>query len=392
MAAAAPKMGGFSFGFAKKAEPKKVVEALAATTRKQEVREEIKDLQDGEINLEAPRPGQGPLVIPCKNPLAEHVANRPKPKAKPQESISDEQRLKAQDDLPAGLIAQNISKLSEEDAETVKELLKDAQKTGDDEDDAVQVAPIAMKDRGSAPILSGRRDKNKEPEATRDMYDNVPVESMGEALLRGMGYDPKKHVTKPVWRDKPRDNLLGLGAKALLPHEKGGQLPGKRKPAAAEKAAAPAQAAPSAPAEQPPPEKRQRVENDDVAEVSEKSKGKDVWPSRGLVVKVVGQEKSLRECYGKEAVVLSVDEAAGLCRIKVRLGEKSQVFPDIRMEALETRVSRDCTEVRIVRGPHKGTVAALVKRDTQRNVAVVRMKKGGDETEMALDDVCQFMG
>eukprot|EP00438_Fugacium_kawagutii_P026606 Skav213732 [mRNA] locus=scaffold2563:323198:323881:+ [translate_table: standard] len=45
-------------------------------------------------------------------------------------------------------------------------------------------------------------------------------QAFGLALLRGMGYDPDKHKTKPIWHDKPRDNLLGLGAKALLPSEK----------------------------------------------------------------------------------------------------------------------------------------------------------------------------
>merc|ERR1719162_1181425 len=47
-------------------------------------------------------------------------------------------------------------------------------------------------------------------------------------MLRGMGYDPSLHKTKPIFRDKLRDNLLGLGAKALLPGEKL-QIKGKRK-------------------------------------------------------------------------------------------------------------------------------------------------------------------
>merc|ERR1719217_1501387 len=72
------------------------------------------------------------------------------------------------------------------------------------------------------------------PEATKEMFENVPVESFGEAMLRGMGYDPKVHTTKPVFRDKLRDNCLGLGAQALLPGEKM-QIAGQKKPKAAAK-------------------------------------------------------------------------------------------------------------------------------------------------------------
>merc|ERR1719199_1008739 len=97
----------------------------------------------------------------------------------------------------------------------MKELLKDAAREGDG-DDAPVVAPvpILMKE-GSKKVRDGNA-----PEATKEMFENVPVESFGEAMLRGMGYDPNLHTTKPIFRDKLRDNLLGLGAKALLPGEK----------------------------------------------------------------------------------------------------------------------------------------------------------------------------
>merc|ERR1711972_164314 len=76
------------------------------------------------------------------------------------------------------------------------------------------IAPILMREG------SKRAREGMAPEASKDMFDNVPVEAFGEALLRGMGYDPAKHTTKPVFRDKLRDTHLGLGAKALLPSEK----------------------------------------------------------------------------------------------------------------------------------------------------------------------------
>merc|ERR1719198_2377660 len=76
-----------------------------------------------------------------------------------------------------------------------------------------------------------REAQGREPEATKEMFENVPVESFGEAMLRGMGFDPNVHKTKPIFRDKLRDNCLGLGAKALLPGEKA-IIAGKKKAAA----------------------------------------------------------------------------------------------------------------------------------------------------------------
>eukprot|EP00971_Amphidinium_carterae_P101270 2004053-Amphidinium_carterae.1 len=69
------------------------------------------------------------------------------------------------------------------------------------------------------------------------MFENVSVSCYGEAMLRGMGYDPNKHKTKPVYRDKMRDTYLGLGAKAMLPGE-ALAVAKKRKKEAAESAAA----------------------------------------------------------------------------------------------------------------------------------------------------------
>merc|ERR1712190_565593 len=99
------------------------------------------------------------------------------------------------------------------------------------------------------------------------------------------------------------------------------------------------------------------------------------------VVRVVGQD--LKECYGAEAVVLEVDEAARSCRIKARIGGSSKVFQGVQIENLETRVSRTCTSVRVVRGTHRGAVADLLHRDTQRSMAKIRLK--GIEIEMPLD-------
>ena len=34
--------------------------------------------------------------------------------------------------------------------------------------------------------------------------NHLILQAFGLALLRGMGYDPEKHKTKPIWHEKPR--------------------------------------------------------------------------------------------------------------------------------------------------------------------------------------------
>mmetsp|Transcript_53659 Transcript_53659/g.83588 ORF Transcript_53659/g.83588 Transcript_53659/m.83588 type:complete len:240 (-) Transcript_53659:3-722(-) len=206
-----------SFGFAKKAEPKRHVEAFS--TKKEDKREEIKAVEEGKLELEKPKEGQGPPVIKCKNPLD----GRNAPKKLTPSGEKSKILEKPLEEMPGGLVTRNMSKLSTEDAEAMRELLNDAARQSDGDD--VQVAPavpILMKTGSKKIRESGGAD------TTKDMFEKQPVETFGEAMLRGMGFDPKVHTTKPVVRDKLRDNLLGLGAKALLPGEKE-KIAGKKK-------------------------------------------------------------------------------------------------------------------------------------------------------------------
>jgi len=59
-----------------------------------------------------------------------------------------------------------------------------------------------------------RRDLEDLPEESNlDDYEAVPIEAFGAAILRGMGYDPKKDT--PLHVPKARPALLGLGATSL---------------------------------------------------------------------------------------------------------------------------------------------------------------------------------
>lgn len=50
------------------------------------------------------------------------------------------------------------------------------------------------------------------PEFSVDSYDVVPVEEFGLAMLKGMGYDPKKHTSAPIEFKRRVYQHAGLGA------------------------------------------------------------------------------------------------------------------------------------------------------------------------------------
>lgn len=226
------------------------------------------------------------------------------------------------------------------------------------------------------------------------MFARVAVEGFGEALLRGMGFNPEEHKTKAIFHEKPRDGLLGLGAKALLPHEK--LAAQKRKAAEAQEANRKPGSATDTSAKA---DEESSAAADNAAAVSEepqdgKRRRTEVWASRGLLVTVVGNDGQLRGFCSVEAVVLKVDDAAGTCNIKARPASDpdglSRVLEGVRMSELETRVGRDCKEVRVVRGQHRGAVAKILKRDANPGVVLVKIE--GVECEMNLGDVCKFIG
>eukprot|EP00425_Heterocapsa_triquetra_P001691 CAMPEP_0195059592 /NCGR_PEP_ID=MMETSP0448-20130528/7047_1 /TAXON_ID=66468 /ORGANISM="Heterocapsa triquestra, Strain CCMP 448" /LENGTH=233 /DNA_ID=CAMNT_0040089893 /DNA_START=72 /DNA_END=773 /DNA_ORIENTATION=- len=217
-----------SFGFAKKAEPKRVVEALKV--KKDDGRQIITSLEEGSVKIDGKEEAKKLPVIPCKNPLeAQRAAVKAKAAAaKSGAKASAPQPGEGTQLNPDGGLSK--PKLSKEDEEALAELKKEAANGTTGEEGPVKVAPILMT-KGSK-----RAREQDAPDASKDQFEKVPVESFGEALLRGMGYDPETHGTKPVFYGTPRDNLLGLGAKALLPSEKAlikGSKDAAKKPKAA---------------------------------------------------------------------------------------------------------------------------------------------------------------
>jgi len=388
-----------SFGFAKKTEPKRVVAALAQ--KKDDGRVAITGLEEGKLRVNEEQEAAKKLSIPCKNPLDERAAPAA-PKAPG--TVLPVGRI---DEQKGGLQTVSKLKLSAEDEEALQELRKDLASGGDGEPSA-PVAPILMR-AGSKRVREGR----EAPEATKDMFEKVPVESFGEALLRGMGFDPTKHTTKPVFHDKPRDSNLGLGAKALLPSER--KAPPKKPGSASSSGGGPSQTVVKAPSTSEVPAERaeeqvqrplkqQRIDGQavDVANAVQLSrdssasgagtqgaKTTDMWPSRGLVVRVSSGEKHLRQFNKAEAVVLEVNVQAGSCRVKARVGDKSHVLEGVSPHDLEPVVTAECVSVRLLRGEHKGLEASLLHRSERR--AIARVKLDSQELELPLRDVCEFI-
>jgi hypothetical protein len=382
MMATVPTAAGkpsFSFGFSKKADPKRVVQALA-TEKKKDDRVSIIGLEAGQVTVDGPVEEAKLPIIPCKNLLE---ARHPKPTESKIAATNADAAIKtsaktfAGDDLPGGLVQRNISQLSSEDAEAARELLRDAASAADG---AGSVGVIASRSN-VVPILmreGSKKARNGEaPEGSKDMFDRVAVEGFGEALLRGMGFNPDDHKTTPIFHDKPRDGLLGLGAKALLPHEKVAAAKRKASGNSGGTAVASDNAAAVREAE-PQDGKRRRAE---------------VWASRGLIVRVVGKDGHLHDFYGVDAVVRKVDDAAGTCTLGARPARdpdgQTQQLPGVRMSEIETRVRRDCENLRVVSGQHRGAVAKVLKRDAKRGTVLVKIE--GTELELEFGDVCEFM-
>mmetsp|Transcript_100537 Transcript_100537/g.194130 ORF Transcript_100537/g.194130 Transcript_100537/m.194130 type:complete len:266 (-) Transcript_100537:26-823(-) len=236
--------GKLAFSFSKKAEPKRVVESLKKA--KTDVRQEITCLEAGQIHVNSANQAAHALTIPCKNSLQDVSQAR---RSRAQQATQNRDKAAILPNPGDGFrstdagLPKNISQLSAEDEEAARALLNDAASgnTGSQSGKPAH-APILMRN------ASKRAREGEAPEAKKDMFDKVPVESFGEALLRGMGYDPNVHNTKPVYHDKLRDSLLGLGAKALLPSEKM-MLATRKKGAAASKDAASAEVKQSADAQ-----------------------------------------------------------------------------------------------------------------------------------------------
>lgn len=116
-----------------------------------------------------------------------------------------------------------------------------------------------------------------------------------------------------------------------------------------------------------------------------------LWPSKGLRVRIVDESGKFVTNHLQKGVVCR--RISAKLRVDVKLDKTNEVLHDVPQGCLETVVSRGCSKIEVVRGPHRGFTAQLLQRNSQCNLAVIRLMLEGEvsELELPLDDVCEFV-
>mmetsp|Transcript_36397 Transcript_36397/g.77426 ORF Transcript_36397/g.77426 Transcript_36397/m.77426 type:complete len:352 (+) Transcript_36397:208-1263(+) len=115
-----------------------------------------------------------------------------------------------------------------------------------------------------------------------------------------------------------------------------------------------------------------------------------LWPSNGLRVRVVDESGRFKKHHMKKCVVSRRSSANRVVDLVV--DGSGEVLQSVPQDVLETVVSKACSRVEVVRGPHRGCQASLVKRSSRENLAVIRLDlRGGSDLSLKLDDVCEFV-
>lgn len=121
-----------------------------------------------------------------------------------------------------------------------------------------------------------------------------------------------------------------------------------------------------------------------------------LWPSKGLRVCVVAETGRFGEFHLKVGVVRKRNEELGAVDVELDTGTGpggGKMLAAVPQRVLKTVVSSSCTRVEVVRGPHQGAIAEMVRMDGSRQVAIIRLSKAreGGELEVPVDDVCEFV-
>eukprot|EP00397_Hematodinium_sp_SG-2012_P033558 GEMP01035871.1.p1 GENE.GEMP01035871.1~~GEMP01035871.1.p1 ORF type:complete len:403 (-),score=100.84 GEMP01035871.1:749-1957(-) len=398
------------FSFSKKTEVRQNIGVQIRDLDSEPKKDVILDIANGKVTLENPEVDTGPLVIPCTNLL--------KLKRKRKGDDDDDEAKRKKDELAA-----KLETMSAEDREAALALIQES--TGNNEIGDGEVQPIMMQSKFHGLRVDGGTDKQmllREeailPEAAKDQFETVPVEHFGMALMRGMGYNPKKDTNKPILLAR-REGMAGLGAVGLLPGENAkkndvkGKAPPSPSPAqpatsssgpprillgfAQKSESVPAavsfpdasttqpSSSPTAPSPSSTQDHSQRtLGDDDKGGHAVTSRHATSWVTRGLLVKIARKG----EWFGCKAVALKEDK--GRVRLKVRKGDgPSEVLEDVSDKYLETVVGRDTKKVRVVEGQMLGEEGKVILREVEMNRVTVKIR--GREERFKLEEVCEYI-
>eukprot|EP00933_Yihiella_yeosuensis_P074272 TRINITY_DN8312_c1_g1_i1.p1 TRINITY_DN8312_c1_g1~~TRINITY_DN8312_c1_g1_i1.p1 ORF type:complete len:392 (-),score=87.18 TRINITY_DN8312_c1_g1_i1:103-1278(-) len=130
-----------------------------------------------------------------------------------------------------------------------------------------------------------------------------------------------------------------------------------------------------------------------------KEAGDDLWPSKGMRVRVVDEKGEFKVGHLKKGVVRKRHTQIGAVDVELDDAKSEgkvgggRLLRAVPQKLLETVVTKTCKRIEVVRGTHKGVIAELLSRDSRQNSATVRIGRGLsiEELRLPLDNICEFV-
>jgi hypothetical protein len=250
---------------------------------------------------------------------------------------------------------------------------------------------------------------------TSEAYKKIPVSEFGKAMLRGMGWTgPDDNESEWMQKEqeklrKPRENLLGLGAKSTVQkkkeeeakrkaHEVSGNdktltavtnksksdlkddkgdssgIPGSNFDKSEQRSA-----------------KKRRTDNGDSTS-SHKSKKSDkqsdkkttFWLRAGIQVRIVSKKVAGSSNDGKKANVLDV-QVNGICTLS--LHSDGKVIDGVKQKYLETVIPSTGKQCMVVKGAYSGQTGRLHEKDKEKETVVIELNDEMEYVVLKMDDV-----
>jgi len=143
-------------------------------------------------------------------------------------------------------------------------------------------------------------------------------------------------------------------------------------------------------------EKRRKKEKEREKEKSEKAadkKKKDdderiKWVVAGIRVRVISQSLCGGALYQKKGRVEDVMDSS---RFIIVMDGDRKIIEGVKEKYVETALPKVGGRVRVLRGEHKGTVGALVERNSDTSMALVQTEDS-DMLRISFDDIAEWVG
>ena len=203
------------------------------------------------------------------------------------------------------------------------------------------------------------------------VYEDMPIEDFGRAMLRGMGWVPQKNTKECSYEIKVRPERLGLGATPLeniIDKKQSTNAPMPTKLHITAKAV-------TAPI----------VSSIHPAFSSESDSG---WLLAGIRVRVNSDKFLGGKYYAHKGLVTRV--RGRLCT--VLMDSDGTIQNELNEQFLNTALPKRGGTVAVLRGKHRGRIGKLILRDKHQKVAHVQFVDGSrKERKFRYDDVAEYV-